>query len=141
MFGNSTAAGCGSGSLPVFWGQNFINAWQAFIAATIAKYGLNPSVVYFRLGFGIGFENHPALDTATSGPCNTLMASYGYSTSVWISYLEAMAAYEAPLSYGIQFSLNYTTYGTPDYSTPLTTGAAAAALGLRSAARAYRPAI
>jgi len=117
--------------IPVFWDQNFKSAWKAVVKAAIQHYGSNPNVAYLRFGFGVGDENHPNQGIGSS-QCSSLMASLGYSTTVWTGYLKEMSDYVHSLNSSNQanFALNFPNNSQPNVSTVNQIAANAAADGL-----------
>lgn len=143
VYGNFNANECGSGTIPVEWGQNFITTWQSVLSAVVAHYASNPGVVVLQTGFGIGFENNPS-ENSNGAACKAEMTEtsasplFGqtpvYSVQNWISYVTNMAGYVKTLNSRKKFklALNLTDYttGQEDWSTPDAEAASYAADGL-----------
>jgi len=111
---------CGTSAVtPVFWEQPFITNYQAFMNATIQKYGANPSIGYFRFGLGTGGETF-ITDGFSAPSCQTQLQKYGYSLQVWENYIFQMLDYEKSLSSHVQLMVSLNQLSTPstDYSLP-----------------------
>jgi hypothetical protein len=143
VYGNFKSNECGSGTIPVEWGQNFINTWQSVLSAVVAHYASNPGVVVLQTGFGIGFENNPS-ENSNGSECQAEITETSptplsgqtpiYSVQNWISYVTNMAGFVKTLNSQKKFklALNLTDYtmGQEDWSTPDAEAAAYAADGL-----------
>jgi hypothetical protein len=111
---------CGTSAItPVFWEQPFITNYQAFMSATIQKYGGNASIGYIRFGLGTGGETF-IVDGFNSPTCQSVLQKYGYSLQVWENYLYQMLDYEKSLNSHTQLmvSLNQLSVPSTDYSLP-----------------------
>jgi len=108
---------CASGRIPVYWNDYFISAWQELLTEAVDRYGSNRDVVGIRPGFGCGFENYACRNAGPNAkrPCGGLLAGVGYTTGVWVAYLEQMIDFMGALAPELfQWSLNYTSYGSHD---------------------------
>jgi len=91
------------GHVPVFWNAEFMQNYQAFMSATVEKFGANPAVGYIRFGLGAGGEVFPA--------CMHFME--GFSDSVWKKYIFEMLDYEKSLNSPKQLAVGLNAYGNP----------------------------
>jgi hypothetical protein len=94
------------GRVPVFWEKDFMVNYQAFMAATVEKYGANPSVGYIRFGLGGGGETYPA--------CMFALRDHGFSPGVWRKYILEMLDYEKTLNSAKQLMVGINSFGQPE---------------------------
>jgi hypothetical protein len=147
---------CNEVPAPVFWGQNFINAWQAVMKAVHDQLDAYPGLGYLRFGLGIGGENAPAHDVAkvTMGvmECPPVLYAAGFTPNappwpndqstdwqtqvakpVWLDVYQAnMLAYLDTLGFTrlVSVSLSPIVYGSNfDWMTPDGTAKLAASHG------------
>jgi hypothetical protein len=93
------------GRVPVFWQKDFMNNYQAFLAAAVKKYGDNSSVGYIRFGLGLGGETFPA--------CMFALKNKGFSPGVWRKYILEMLDFEKSLNSPKQLMVGINTFGHP----------------------------
>ena len=71
---------CGNGGIPVWWSQNFINAYRDMVNHELTLWGGDSRIAGFKIGFGIGFENYPGRQNGrtNSSNCRTVLEAAGY---------------------------------------------------------------
>ena len=94
------------GRVPVFWERDFVENYQAFMAAVVQHYGGNPNVGYIRFGLGGGGETYPA--------CMFALKRHGFSPGRWRSYIFEMLDYEKSLNSPKQLMVGINSFGQPE---------------------------
>ncbi len=94
------------GRVPVFWNDQYVDAYKQFIAGVMQKYGSDPRISYIRFGLGNGGETFPACVFA-------LQKEKGLTQGIWKNYILKMLDYEHSLNPTRQIMVGINTWGQP----------------------------
>ncbi|HEV2378713.1 MAG TPA: hypothetical protein VG206_02840 [Terriglobia bacterium] len=147
----TTADKCGQGGVPVFWGQNFQNAYHTYESHEFTTWANDSRVAYLRVGQGIGFENSPAnggnVSSDTGTNCRAVLHGAGYpdtepsncgsggGCAFWETYLSNQFTWlknnvMSGVTIPVEAALSYTLFATKDSGAPITEAVNAVAAGL-----------
>ncbi|HUO16660.1 MAG TPA: putative Ig domain-containing protein [Verrucomicrobiae bacterium] len=95
--GSSNITTCAGEKIPNYFSSAFQLPYEAFMAQVIKHYASNGSVGYIRMGLGRGGETFPAPNFGTDSCTSVFENKWGWTTTTWTNYVDAMLNYEATL--------------------------------------------
>src|SRR4029077_11392 len=89
---------CGNSSVtPLFWTQNYVQNWTAFMRVAVKHFNADPLVGYLRFGLGTGGETFTLYDIGHPG-CLAKLFATGFNVTIWDNYLFRMLDFEGTLN-------------------------------------------
>jgi hypothetical protein len=92
VFDDGTRAISDNGeTIPVYWDQPYLTDYDSFVHSFAQQFDGNPNIAFIEAGIGMGGETLPETNASAAGIA--AWQSDGYTDSLWLSTVEAIASF------------------------------------------------